>query len=111
MKKNLLALLLAGVFVAPAIADKPEWAGKGKPSDEQKAAHQAAMQAKEDIDDSEDRIKEKEEKEGGSNELKGIEKQSLKKSEQPQKELDKGSDKGQESREENSKKWWKFWGE
>ena len=61
MKKNLLALLLAGVFVAPAIADKPEWTGKGKPSDEQKAAHQAAMQAKEDIDDSEDRIKEKEE--------------------------------------------------
>ena len=108
MKKNLLALLLAGVFVAPAIADKPEWTGKGKPSDEQKAAHQTAMQAKEDIDDSEDRIKEKE---GGSNELKGIEKQSLKKSEQPQKELDKGSDKGQESREENSKKGWKFWGE
>ena len=114
MKKNLLVLLLAGVFIAPAIADKPEWTGKGKPSDEQKAAHQAAMQAKEDIDDSEDRIKEKEEKEekeGGSNELKGTEKQSLKKSEQPQKELDKGSDKGQESREENSKKWWKFWGE
>jgi len=120
MKKNLLALLLAGVFIAPAIADKPEWTGKGKPSDEQKAAHQAAMQAKEDIDDSEDRIKEKEEekekkekkeKEEKSRELKGIEKQSLKKSEQPQKELDKGSDKGQESREENSKKWWKFWGE
>jgi len=114
MKKNLLALLLASVFVAPAIADKPEWTGKGKPSDEKKAAHQAAMQAKEDIDDSEDRIKEKEEKEekeGSSNELKGIEKQSLKKSEQPQKELDKGSEKGKESREENSKKWWKFWGE
>ena len=123
MKKNLLALLLASVFVAPAIADKPDWTGKGKPSDEQKAAHQAAMQAKEDIDDSEDRIKEKEEekekketkekkeKEEKSRELKGIEKQSLKKSEQPQKELDKGSDKGQESREENSKKWWKFWGE
>ena len=111
MKKNLLALLLAGVFIAPAIADKPEWTGKGKPSDEQKAAHQAAMQAKEDIDDSDDRIKEKKEKEDKSRELKGIEKQNLKKSEQPQKELDKGSDKGQESRDENSKKWWKFWGE
>ena len=117
MKKNLLALLLAGVFIAPAIADKPEWTGKGKPSDEQKAAHQAAMQAKEDIDDSEDRIKEKkekkekDEKEEKSRELKGIEKQSLKKSEQPQKELDKGSDKGKESREVNNKKWWKFWGE
>ena len=117
MKKNILALLLAGVFIAPAIADKPEWTGKGKPSDEQKAAHQAAMEAKENIEDSEDRIKEKEEKieteekEVKSRELKGIEKQSLKKLEQPQKELDKGSDKGQESREENSKKWWKFWGE
>jgi len=114
MKKNLLALLLAGVFIAPAIADKPEWTDKGKPSNEQKAAHQAAMQAKEDIDDSEDRIKEKTEKtekEEKSRELKGIEKQSLKKSEQPQKELDKGSDKGKELREENSKKWWKFWGE
>ena len=111
MKKNLLALLLAGVFIAPAIADKPEWTGKGKPSDEQKAAHEAAMQAKKDIDDSDDRIKEKKEKEEKSRELKGIEKQNLKKSEQPQKELDKGSDKGQESRDENSKKWWKFWGE
>ena len=111
MKKNLLALLLAGVFIAPAIADKPEWTGKGKPSDEQKAAHQAAMQAEKDIDDGDDRIKEKKEKEEKSRELKGIEKQNLKKSEQPQKELDKGSDKGQESRDENSKKWWKFWGE
>ncbi len=111
MKKNLLALLLAGVFIAPAIADKPEWTGKGKPSDEQKAAHQAAMQAEKDIDDGDDRIKEKKEKEDKSRELKGIEKQNLKKSEQPQKELDKGSDKGKESRDENSKKWWKFWGE
>ncbi|UVW35604.1 hypothetical protein NYF23_03085 [SAR92 clade bacterium H455] len=56
----------------PAIADKPEWTGKGKPSDEQKAAHQAAMQAKEDIDDSEDRIKEKKEKEENSRELKAL---------------------------------------
>ena len=114
MRKNFLALLLAGVFTAPAIADKPEWTGKGKPSDEQKAAHQAAMQAKKDIDDRDDRIKEKKEKkekEEKSRELKGIEKQNLKKSEQPQKELDKGSDKGKESRDENSKKWWKFWGE
>ena len=52
------------------------------------------MQAKEDIDEREDRIKEKKEKEENSRELKGIENQSLKKSEQPQKELGKGSDKG-----------------
>jgi len=43
------------------------------------------MQAKEDIDDSEDRIKEKKEKEENSRELKGIENQILEKSEQPQK--------------------------
>ena len=43
------------------------------------------MQAKENIDDSEDWIKEKKEKEENSRELKGIENQSLKKAEQPQK--------------------------
>lgn len=99
------------VFIAPVMADKPEWAGKGKPTDEQKSAHEAAMQAKEDIDDNEDRIKEKKEKREKSSELKGIEKQNVKKSDQPRKELDKGSDKGKASREANSKKWWKFWRE
>ena len=110
-EEKFFSITFAGVFTAPAIADKPEWTSKGKPSDEKKAAHQAAMQAKKDIDDRDDRIKEKKEKEDKSRELKGIEKQNLKKSEQPQKELDKGSDKGKESRDENSKKWWKFWGE
>lgn len=110
MNKNLLALLLVAAFAAPAIADKPEWAGKGKPTDEQKAAHQAAMEAKEDIDDN-DKVKELKEKKEKSDKLNGLEKQKAKKSEQVQKELDKGSDIGKEARETNSKKWWKFWGE
>jgi len=55
--------------VAPSMAEKPEWTGKDKTTDEQKA----------------------------------------KKSEQIQKELDKGSEKGKESRETNNKKWWEFW--
>ncbi len=105
MKKNLLVLLLAGAFVTPVVADKPEWAGKGKPTDEQKATHQAAMEAKEDLDEE---TKDKKEK---TDKLKGQEKQKSKKSEQVQKELDKGSEKGKASRESNSKKWWKFWSE
>lgn len=43
-------------------------------------------------------------------ELKGLEKQKAKKSEQVQKELDKGSEQGQEARSER-RKWWRFWGE
>ena len=108
MNRNLIVLILLSVFVVPVMADKPEWAGKGKPTDEQKAVHKSAMEAKGDSDDDDIRLKEKKDK---SSKLKGIEKQSAKKSEQEQKELEKGSDKGKTSREENRKKWWKFWGE
>ena len=116
MNRNLIVLILLSVFVAPVMADKPEWAGKGKPTDEQKAAHKSAMEAKGDSDDDDGRLnekkqkKQKKKKKEKSSKLKGIEKQSAKKSEQEQKELEKGSDKGKASREENRKKWWKFWG-
>jgi hypothetical protein len=59
MKKNLIALILLSIFVAPVMADKPEWAGKGKPTDEQKAIHKSAMEAKVDSDGDDDRLKEK----------------------------------------------------
>ena len=108
MNRNLIVLILLTVFVAPVMADKPEWAGKGKPTDEQKAAHKSAMEAKVDLDDDDERLKEKKDK---SSKLKGIDKQSAKNSEHEQKEVEKGSDKGQASREENRKKWWKLWGE
>ena len=114
MKKNLIVLILLSIFVVPVMADKPEWAGKGKPTDEQKAVHKSAMEAKVDSDDDDDRLnekKQKKEKEDKSSKLKGIDKQSAKNSEQEQKELERGSDKGRASREENRKKWWKLWGE
>ena len=43
MKIKMLVLILMGAFVLPVMADKPEWAGKGKPTAEQKSAHEAAM--------------------------------------------------------------------
>lgn len=116
-----LFLIFAVCFLVSgtAIAEKPEWAGKGKPTAEQKAAHKNAMNAKEGIEeiknDTEDKVKEKKQKknktektlaEGKS--VKGIEKQQEKKSSQVQKELGKGSDKGQEA-SRSKKKWWKFW--
>ncbi len=122
MKKYISAILLGSLFIAPVMAEKPEWAGKGKPTEEQKAAHRTAMEAKDDVE-SEDRVKElKEKKEKKEKKVKnkemdtlvdkeGLEKQKSKKLDQEQKELEKGSAKGKESREENSKKWWKFWGE
>ena len=111
MKRNLIALILLSIFVVPVMADKPEWAGKGKPTDEQKAAHKSAMEAKGDSDDDDNRLKESKEKKEKSSKLKGIEKQHAKKSEQEQTELEKGSDKGKASREENRQKWWKLWGD
>lgn len=108
MKKNLAALFLLSIFVSPAMADKPEWAGKGKSTAEQKETHKAAMEGKKKMGDNGERLEQKKEK---SNKLKGIDKQTEKKSAQPQKELEKGSDKGKESRQANRKKWWQFWAE
>lgn len=116
MKMKLIIPLLSMALAAPVVAEKPEWAGKGKPTQEQKEAHQLAMDAKEGEQeklklekDKKDK-KDKKEKKDNTEKVSGIEKQTEKKSTQVQKELDKGSDKGKESREK-SKKWWKFWGE
>ena len=121
MKTKLIGLVVMSLLVMPALAEKPEWAGKGKPTAEQKEMHRAAMEAKgDDMDMDESRLKEKKEKKEKkvkkekkekSSDSKGLEKQREMKSEQVQKELGKGSEKGQQSREENSKKWWKFWEE
>lgn len=92
MKKNVITLIVLSIFVAPVLADKPEWAGKGKPTEEQKAAHNAAMKAKED--GSEDTIKEmnnKKDKETKKDkELKAHQKQKEKQLGQAQKDLDEG---------------------
>ncbi len=109
--KKLVALILASAFIAPAMAAKPEMVGKDKASTEQKAAHKSAMNAKDELDIEKNELKEKKAKKEKPEELKGMEKQSAKKSAQTQNELDKGSDKGKAARAENSKKWWKFWGD
>lgn len=119
MKRYLTAMLLALVFSSTAFAEKPEWAGKGKPTSEQKEAHRAEMGAKggieEEIDENEKKIKKekiKKEKKikGEHDELTGLEKQKETKSEQKLKELEQGSEKGKEARQDR-KKWWKFWGD
>lgn len=145
MNKLFTVIFLSMFISLPASAEKPKWAGTGKPTAEQKQAHKAAMEEK--IDASTENIgerakKEKPEKSKGLAKLqqkkankaankdkidnekesvenktdkvrpekaKGLAKQQ-KKSEQVQKELNKGSEKGQESRQ-NRKKWWNFWGE
>jgi len=119
MKKQSLAVLMALFLAAPVLADKPEWAGEGKPSAEQKEAHKKAVKAKAGYEDDylnkEENKKDKQKKEkkekkpkGDYDELTGLDKQKAKKAEQERKELGKGSETGQEGREE-SKKWWKFW--
>jgi len=120
MKTTLIFFFLAIFLVSsPALAEKPDWAGKGKPSVEQKKAHNSAMEAKESIRNDVEEEREKGEKvktekemklKKQGDEVKGLEKQKAKKSEQVQKELDKGSEQGQEARE-TRKKWWRFWGE
>jgi hypothetical protein len=102
-EKSLIALFLMSVSIAPVMADEPAWAGKGKPTAEQKEAHKAAMEAKDELDEDDDGVREKKEKEkekeekkkGKSSDQKGLNKQSAEKA---QKELDKGSDKGKEKR-------------
>lgn len=125
MRNKLIVGLVALFLVAPALADKPEWAGDGKPTSEQKEVHKEAMTAKAGYDDEDSYLnkeknkkdkqkKEKKEKKLKSeqgddrDELKGLDKQALKKSDQERKELGKGSEAGQDGRDE-SKKWWKFW--
>lgn len=107
MKKSLIALFLIGAFITPAIAEKPEWTGKGKPTEEQKSAYKTAVETKGDLHRRDDENR----KEDKSTPQRGLEKQTSMKSEQVQKELDKGSEKGKSARESNSKKWWKFWDE
>ncbi|PKH06041.1 hypothetical protein [Moritella sp. Urea-trap-13] len=107
MQIKLLVSLLAVALALPVFADKPEWAGNGKPTSEQKEAHKSAMQAKSDEQDSTKITKEKKDR---TDKEKGSEKQKDKKLNQEQKELDKGSQKGKDSSETRNK-WWKFWGE
>ena len=127
---RLIALMTLIMMIGLAYAEKPEWAGKGKPTDEQKAAHRAAMEAKSDeMDDDAGEIRgqaekkmktAKTEREAKAVKLKNssesgreaaMVKQREMKAEQVRKSADKGSDKGQAQRQERSRAWWKFWGD
>jgi hypothetical protein len=133
----LLGLVFA-MLCSTVHADKPAWAGKGKPTAEQKAAHKAAMNEKQndddrfddDHDDYDDNVESKREKAAGKakrertaktervegeprevreRDAKELALQGEHKTNQTQKELERGSDKGKEARQ-TSRKWWKFWG-
>ncbi len=127
MKIRIFAVLLSVALASPVLAAKNEGTVNGKSSAEQKAAHQSAMQARDDDDDKdeyrardEDEVKKQKQKQsekasssqkyGEKQQAKGKEKQAEKKLNQEQKELDKGSEQGMASRE-NRKKWWNFWSE
>ena len=125
---------LCFLVATPAFAEKPDWAGKGKPAKEHlkamdsktddeveamkergkvesekrgKKARDLGKKAEEELEEAQKKMK------GAGHEMetmekRGLEKQREKKAEQVQKELDKGSEKGQEARQKR-KKWWKFW--
>ncbi|WP_017221483.1 hypothetical protein [Moritella dasanensis] len=75
MKIKLLVSLFAVALAPPVFADKPEWAGNGKPTSEQKEAHKSAMQAKDDEQESTKIKKDKKDKEDRIEKVKGSEKQ------------------------------------
>lgn len=113
MLKMILVCLVAFLYPTSAMSERPEWAGKGKPTEEQRAAKKSVMNAKEEIEKEDKELeehrykKEKKHKEEGEK-PKGLEKQYEKKSSQDQKEIGKGSERGQEA-SSAKKKWWKFW--
>lgn len=115
MKIYLISISALLFIASPCFAEKPEWAGKGKPMEEQKEVRQTTMGDRKDSADEREGKREEIEKatknpKEQKNVPKGLEKQRAKKMEQEQKELDRGSENGQQSRQER-KKWWKFWGE
>ncbi len=119
MKCVLLTLLTFSTFIfTSAFANPTEQSGKSVFSfkiteiedfqnaggkDNPNKNKDKAKKAKKEKDEVEDEITE------DSDKLKGLEKQTAKKADQEQKELDKGSEQGQTSREEHRKKWWQFW--
>lgn len=127
MKIIIFILAVCGLlFGNLAFAEKPAWAGKGKPSMEQRQEHKATMNAKGDdnqqrenpdwdLDDEKKKqnkaLKKQQKKETKQlrekKNTEQMEKLREQKSVQEQKELGKGSEEGQKSRE-TRKKWWHF---
>ena len=112
MKTKITPLLLAIFICTPAVAEKPQWAGQGKPTSEQKAAHQEAMQAKEEMGKQQGKSTEqmKQGKADQADRSKTMEKSQNRHMEQEQKQTGQATQAGKQT-QEKKRKWWKFWGD
>ncbi len=125
MKLRIFIALLMTFAITPAFADKPQWAGKGKPGRETGPAFEhrepqrPMMKGRSHEEDygeyegEEDEhgwqsMEHRSDKSIKEDKPKGLARQTEKKAEQEQKELERGSEKGREARQVR-KKWWKFW--
>lgn len=127
MKFRIVFALLMAFAITPAFADKPQWAGKGKPDKEagsrleQWESRHSGQRGKSYEDDDSEYEDENQDEDSGSqsreqrskksfreDKPRGLIRQTEKKTEQEQKEMGRGSEKGREAREIR-KKWWKFW--
>lgn len=130
MRRTLSVLTALGLLTAmPVLAEKPDWAGKGKSSQQelknqgdavwtQAGDDSAQMKQKANRERVEEQYtdagkgkekKEKQLREQQQSESQAMEKQRAMKQEQVRREEAKGSEQGQASRQEHSRKWWKFW--
>jgi len=78
MKIKILTFLLMAMVAVPVLAEKPEWAGKGKPDSGKERADKAKMKAKDYMDEEHGKSTDKmdrERKKGEGEKSKGFEKQ------------------------------------
>lgn len=138
MKILSLIIVLTLLISNAAVAEKPEWAGKGKPTKEQLKAHKASMKAKEGVDNEYKKIGEESDKaKDKKKKIKGDKQKSKTISEQAKNKKDKkmiekqkagkdktaekkaqavkpgvkektNKDKSTEQAKEVRKKWWQF---
>ena len=112
MKSTTMSLLLTLFVCSPVIAEKPEWAGQGKPTAEQKEGHKAAMQAKKETGEEQRKAGEQMQKGKAdqADKAKAMEKTQTRQMEQEQKQTGEATQAGKQT-QEKKRKWWKFWGE
>jgi len=119
--KVTIAVLVLGIS-APATAEKPEWAGKGKPTREQVEEHREKMKSKsgdyrKGYDDDRERMiedykKSKENKEKTKQEKKDKEQRLKDKAKKSDDDDDSYEGERQREKSENKgRKWWQLWGD
>lgn len=110
MKLKFTTLLILAAFSAPAMADKPEWAGAKKgPTAEQLDEHRDAMRAKrgpndDDYDRDYDHDKKQYKKEQHRQNHQYEQGSDL------ERDINRSAEMVEETRE-MGRRWWKFWGE